>query len=483
MDYRPSKWQQEFHALTTDEALGGGCAGPGKSLALLMDPMAQVVVEHERCRVGEIQWGRSMGWALHMRREMPRLETTIHRSKMLFLAMDPGAKYDEQRHKWTFSSGYQFTFAHCKDRDSFINHRSNDYTHLGIDEASEIEHRDIFDELSLRVRTVDPVLKNMLKVRLCSNPCATWLRQYFVEPAIEGRKILRKTIRLDDGSEVERTRIYLPARLADNPDPIFRRQYETSLRDRPYHIRASLLLGDWFCVAGSYFADIFDPQRVVIKPFKIPAGWKRFRSGDWGYKSPCVVLWWAVSPDGEMICFRELTVNGPKARELLDAHEVALRIKEIEIANGEWNHLRGCSRLTGPMDTNLWQEVGHKGPTMAHDMAAVGVYWTKASKGRRMCTQQLVKRLHQHGYNDRAGIMFFDTCIGCITTIPAIGTDPEDPEVPAKGGPDHHLDAVFYACSYNALPSGVDDIQQDDNDDIGPRERASGGRGKFRGYI
>ena len=480
--YVPSAWGREFHAMRVDEGLGGGTAGGGKSVALLADANEQILVEHERCRRGDIQWGRSTGWAIHLRREFPRLEETIHRSKSLFKAMDSGATYDGGTHKWTFTSGYQYQFGHLRDNDSYLNYRSNSYSWLGIDELGEITSKDVYDELALRVRSTDPVLSKMLKVRAVTNPCATWVRSYFVEPAIEGRKILEKTIRLGDGTEAKRTRMFLPARLSDNPNPDFRRDYEINLRAKPYHIRAALYDGDWFVIAGAYFADLWDPARVVVKPFKIPSGWKRFRSGDWGYKSPTVILWWAISPDGEMICYRELTVNGPKARELLDAHEVAQRIKEIEIANGEWNHLRNCSRLTGPMDTNLWQEVGHKGPTMAHDMAAVGVYWTKASKGRRMCTQQLVKRLHQHGYNDRAGIMFFDTCIGCITTIPAIGTDSEDPEVPAKGGPDHHLDAAFYACSYNALPSGNEDVQQDDNDDIGPRERASS-RSPFRGYV
>ena len=41
-----SPWGNEFHSLAVDEALGGGSAGPGKSLALLMDPSPQMVVEH-----------------------------------------------------------------------------------------------------------------------------------------------------------------------------------------------------------------------------------------------------------------------------------------------------------------------------------------------------------------------------------------------------------------------------------------------------
>lgn len=479
MKYDPSPWGREFHALDTDEALGGGSAGPGKSLALLMDPIEQAVVEHERCKVGETKWGFSRGWAMHMRREFPRLLQTIHRSKLLFPQIDPGVKWDNDTHMWTWSSGFKYQFGHLKDRDSFLNYRSSEFTHLGIDEVGEIEHKDIYDELVLRVRTTDPVLSRMRKVRVTSNPCANWVRDYFVDPAPQGRVRLRRRLRLADGTDAYRSRIFLPARLSDNPDPEFRRQYEANLRDRPPHIRAALLDGDWYVVAGAFFADIWDPSVVVIKKFQIPSGWFRFRSGDWGYKQPCVILWWVVSPEGELICYRERTFNGPKTRVSYDAWEVAQQIKDIEMSAGEWNKLSDRSRLTGPMDTQLWEERGHRGPTMADDMARAGVYWQKATKGRRQAAQQIVKRLKTRGYNDRPGLMFFEECAKCISTVPALATDADDPEVPKKGGPDHWYDAISYACAANPLPSGREDFEAFDDDDEPAAAAVS--RGKY-GY-
>ncbi len=464
MIYAPSPWGKEFHALKTHEGFGGGSAGPGKSLVLLRDPDEQIVVEHARCVAGDIHWGHSSGWALHVRREFPRLEQTIHRSKLMFPQLDPGAKYDEQRHMWRFSSGYKFQFGHLKDNDSYLNYRSNEYTHLGIDEIGEIEHKDVYDELSLRVRSVDPVLQRMLKVRSMSNPFPNWVRDYFVDPAPHGRVILVKKIHMEDGSIEERTRIFLPARLRDNPDAIFRRQYEASLRDRPAHIRASLLNGDWYVVAGAFFSEEWDPDRCVVKPFRIPAGWRKFRSGDWGYKEECVILWWAVDPEGNMICYRELTLNGRKAKKRYDAIDVADKIKEVEIKAGEWNVTRNCSRLNGWMDTQLWEERGHRGPTMADDMAARGVYWQKATKGRAQAAQQFIKRLNERGVNGEPGIMFFENVRGCITTIPAIGTDQAEPEKPAEGGPDHWWAAVSYAVSANPLPTDEKSIHVVDDD-------------------
>lgn len=472
MRYEPSPWGQEYHSLRCDEALGGGSAGPGKSMVLVNDSNEQIVVQHARCAAGEFGWGKAPGWTLHLRREFPRLEETIHRSKMLFPALDPGVKWHHDSHKWVFSSGYQYSFGHLKDTDSYLNYRSKQYTKLKIDEAGEIEHADIYHELAARVRTSDPVLAKMLGVRCMSNPTPNWLREYFVDPAPQGRKILRKRIGLADGSHGYRTRIFLPARLSDNPDPAFRAQYELNLRDKPAHIRAALLDGDWYVVAGAFFADLWDPARVVIKPFRIPENCRRFRSGDWGYKEPCVILWWAVLPDRELICYRERTYNG-KGQPKMDAHEVAQAIKETEKSAGEWNKLKDCSRLSGPMDTQLWEERGHRGPTMADDMARVGVYWVKATKGRKQAAQLMIRRLGERGYNDRPGVMFLETCTKSIQTIPAIGTDPVDPEKPADGGPDHWWAATAYALSYNASPANQNAgaIDPDEEEDEAPRSR------------
>ncbi len=333
-----------------------------------------------------------------------------------------------------------------------------------------------------RVRTTDPVLRKMLKVRAMSNPFPNWVRDYFVEPNPAGGEILIKRVRLASGKTRDRSRIFLPAKLSDNPDAHFREDYEANLRGQPEHIKRAQLDGDWFVVPGAYFSDLWEPERIVIDPFRLPSGWLRFRSGDWGYKQECVILWWAVNPEGDLICYREKTFNGAKAKKRFDAGEVAREIRDIEQAAGEWNNLRKSSRLTGWMDTQLWEERGRKGPTMADDMAREGVYWQKATKGRRSAAQQLVRRLGQRGYNGRAGIQFFRSCGKCISTIPSLPTDETDPEVPAKGGQDHWYDAVSYACAANPVPSGQEDRNPIDDvweDRPPPVSRGSFGYGGF----
>lgn len=183
--------------------LGGGAAGPGKSLTLLWDPIVtQAVIEHARafggallnelpewardlCRRFPIRPGESEGHALHLRRSMPQLLENIDRSQRMFKKFDPDADYSKEHHCWTFSSGYKFTFGHCREKDSHENYLSKQYTHLGFDEAYQFEEYQ-YEELDGRVRSADPVLKLLMRTRAMSNPAPGWLKDRFVTPEPKG---------------------------------------------------------------------------------------------------------------------------------------------------------------------------------------------------------------------------------------------------------------------------------------------------------
>jgi len=478
--YDPSPFQQEFHLCPANEILIGGSAGPGKSLSLLMDPIiTQLYSEHERWLRKEIS--SSIGWAIHFRREFPRLEQTIERSHRLFRTIDPGAKYDSQRHMWTFSCGYKFQFGHMKNLEDRFNYLSNEYTHIAWDELFEFEQEQ-YEYVNTRLRTADHVLQRKLRIVAATNPAGNWVRDYFVAPARQGRVLLTKKILLDDGTTESRARIFIPATLKDNPDPEFRRRYEIELQDKPAHIRQALLYGDWYVVPGAFFAEEWIPNVHVVKPFKIPSGWTRFRVMDWGYKSWCVVTWWAVDKDGDIICYRERNFKRK------DAEEVAEAIRSIEMrgdewSKDEWDRDKDCSRLSGPADNQIWEQRGTIGPSIAETMSEMGVWWEKCTKDRRAAVQQFLLRLKDRS-GERPGISFFDTCEKTITTIPARETDPNDPELPADGGDDHWLDTVLYACMYRAqIPKSDEARRRYPRDELEERRsRKNVRRGGRYGY-
>jgi len=247
---------EEYHALKVYEALGAGSAGPGKSTVLRAEPLEQIYIEHARCANRDhphhMAWGDSIGWALYMRRTRPRLEQTISFNAETLQGGRSECGVEREKGYFHVQDRIQSPVrcVHGPGRLDAVH--VSEFTLILFDELVEF-WKSSTSRSTGRLRTTDPVLKHMLKVRSMSNPVQKaetgvasrdpyWVRKRFVDPAPEGRKILKRKIIMGDGSVEYKTRIYLPATLYDNPDPVFVRQYEATLRDKPIHIQKALLL-------------------------------------------------------------------------------------------------------------------------------------------------------------------------------------------------------------------------------------------------
>lgn len=833
--YSPSRWGEIYHALPYDEVLGGGAAGPGKSLVLLMDPMQQIVVEHQRMQKGHpfhIEPGMSTGWALHLRRTIKQLEQNIIRTKRIFPIVDPGAKFDEQKTTWTFTSGYHFQFGHCQNsqdwqaylsgefcmaagqrvvmadgslraienvdageyvktlegprrvtatwatgrkpcvrvdvrhqktgdlvgtqvhptthpvllstsgqsqgpsspsssqnarkalwseyvwqdyesllcgrpespvkrvslvseesageaycdslqgrlplreltvpvvlheqtsrqalqrlrsstgsderpearepssrtpqgdrphpqdsaedppptasdsprvvrysadlfvcgdegepldlgtpkgllvgcsssldlrdeqprsgleigpgsalrsayvaspgrlslpsdvraeilRDSPAQERSyphfysgesrsrsedvhtgiatirfdgwhetydltvdganhyisesglvNAQTHIGYDElVTFLEEQ--YENINLRLRSTDPVLRKMLRIRAMTNPMVIrdsgenysidpyWVRKRFVDPAPKGGVVLEERTKRSTGQVVVKTRFYSHATLYDNPDPEFVQQYEAKLLFAKPHIRAAMLHGNWYVTAGSFFGDEWNERMHVIRPHFIPPEWPRFRSMDWGYKKPGCVQWYAMDPDENLICEREMMFQGQTARQ------VAERVKKAEMGMKLWKD--GRSQITGPADTQLWEKRGDEGLSKAEEFAAAGIQWVPADKrSRSRNAERVSERLKDHDSGTAMpGLVFFDTCKDIVKMLPTIQTDKDDPDTPQDGGNDHSFDTLMYACAFASRGRvGIPRLGRKEDDEYGDEseDKPEASRGNSWGY-
>lgn len=467
-----------YHSRTEDEVLGAGSAGPGKTFVLIHDFLAQLQVEHERCLLPKNHehyhpMGSSVGWALYLRRTTPRLEHSIALSHRIFPQVDPGAKWvGAPKNTWTFSSGYKFQFGHCSERQDWEQYASFEFSRILWDELVEFE-KEQWDEVNGRCRSSDPIMRRMKGIRAMSNPVRgltkndnitisdpQWVRKYFVEPWPEGKRPIRRPLRENGKLLGYHTRLYLPATLDDNPNKEFVEDYKRTLLGKPEHIRQALLYGNWWVTAGSFYGTVWSERLHVCKPFRIPKDWPRFRSMDWGFKVPGCIHWWAMDPDGNIYCERELTFQ-----EKTDA-EVAQMVREIEKDAKLWDF--DGSMITGPADTQLWEKRGDSGKSKAEVFAEHGINWTKADKlSRESNAERLIKRFKDIR-GGTPGIVFFSTCKRAITTIPGIQTDHKNPNCPADGGEDHWHDSVLYACSYASR--GDARLSRIDDDDWGSSE-------------
>jgi hypothetical protein len=484
--YKPSAWGGVFSQLPHNEALGGGSAGPGKTMCLLMEPMQQILVEHQRCAEPEHTyhqpWGSSSGHAIFLRRTHPMLADVIKRAHRLFRAVDPAVKWNENKSTFTFRSGYVYQFGHCHDKTDWENYLGFEFTIILWDELITFEEEQ-YDQVNSRLRSFDPVLRKMLKIRAMSNPMMqrkkgdnfsvsnpNWVRTRFIDPAPVGKVTLVKKIRMDDGSTERWTSIYMPALLSDNPDPEFRRMYEINLQQKKPHIRQALLRGDWYTTEGSFFAEEWNPQLHICKPFDIPKEWPKWRSMDWGFKLPGCIHWWTMDEDENVFCVDEMKFQGQTDEE------VAERIVQKEVSLG-WSKGKR-STLTGPADTQLWEQRGDTSKTKAQAMADKGVYWCKADKRSRLHNAELLtKRLKDHHDGTTTpGIVFFDRCKEILKLMPAIQTSDKNSEEPADGNDDHPFDSTLYSMAYASNgKSGLGWVETDEEDER-REERKNRGR-------
>lgn len=480
------------------------------SMVLLTDPLEQVWVEHTRCQQGDIpeqfpgdvkaaikenplRWGYSEGWALHLRRTLTRLGETIERAHRMFPLIDPDVDWNEKKSMFTFSSGFKYQFGHCKDRNDYTNYLGQQYTHISFDELIEFMKKQ-YDFICSRNRTGDPVLRLMLKKRSMSNPKMAdakgenieiddpgWVKRYFVDPAPEGNKILRKRLVLKSGEVAYHRRLYLPATLYDNPDKEFVRQYEIELRSKPKHIQECYLFGRWDSVIGSFFEDSWNPDIHRCRPFKIPTHWPIFRSLDWGYVTHGNLGYYALDPTLDTLYkFWECTFQKKRVADF-----VKTIMRPFEEANKLWNPFSG-SLIYGPADTQIWEERGETALSKYQEFVQNGVDWCYADKRSREDNAQRVhERLASHeNFSRPPKLIIFENCKSTLQVLPAMQTDVNKPTEPAKGGFDHPYDETSYACAYIHgriidPPNYKGRVVEKDDDE--PKDEARGSFGYWQG--
>jgi hypothetical protein len=217
---------------------------------------------------------------------------------------------------------------------------------------------------------------------------------------------------------------------------------ELRMLNLPPHIQRAYLYGDWYTNVGAFFGEAWQVSKHTCRPFDVPRNWRHFRSMDWGFKTNGCVSWWALDPDNKLYCHRELMFKGKHP------DEVAKDIPEFEKSAGLAKH--GASLISGPADTQLWEERGDRGVSKAEEFARCGVRWEPANKkSRQRNAERLMFRLQDKGHEGGTGIVFSQTCRDFCANIAQIMPDPDNPNEPDSGYPDDHsFDAALYAIEY-----------------------------------
>jgi hypothetical protein len=443
--YTPQPRQQLLHATTARQIFYGGAAGGGKTKSLRWDAIAFAL--RNPGFVGAI-----------FRRTMPQLRQNHIEQIKQELPQEVGS-FSETRNTFEFSNGSRLIFKHlerdadCEDIQGWELHWA------GVDEASQCTAYMLgYIKTRLRLgewKPQDPEdAKRLPRLVLASNPGGqshNYLKQLFIETAPPETIFHDPSTRdPEDPNDKGWTSIYIPARMADNR--FIESSYRAQFSNIPEWQAKQLRDGDWDVVPGAFF-ECWGPKNI-LRPFKVPDYWPRFRSLDWGFATPFSIAEWAIS-DGEEIPGGVWDAAG-NHRDSLPADAI---VRVWEWYGGKNGYGRGNVGVRTPAeavaaqvmqmrpdvkvaytvaDESMWRT--DSGPSAAEKFRKKGMPLRPAERERIPGWQEMYGRIDE-------GLLFATTdCEAFIRCIPSIQADPAKPEDVLKEGEDHPADEARYAC-------------------------------------
>jgi hypothetical protein len=409
------------------EVLYEGTRGGGKTEALLMDFYKDV---------GK---GHGADWqGILFRREFRELEDVVIKSKRLFGILCPDAKFFESQsaYKWVFPDGEVLKFRHAKSENDYWSYHGHEIPWQGYEELTNWADDGFYMSMVSCCRTTNPNIHK--RRRSTCNPYGAghhWVKQRFIVPAENcvphgeaGRMICRIHSTLLENKHI----------MDNDPD------YIKNLNDiTNENKRKAWLEGSWDIVSGSFFGDVWDTNKHVIKPFPIPEHWMRFRAFDWGSAAPFSVLWFCVSdgetmadgrhyPAGALIIYREWYGANDENKGLkLTVEQVAEGIKEREY-----------EKITYSVaDPAIWKQDG--GESQEERFSMCGVYFDRADNSRVAGWDSMRSRFIGE---DAPMLYTFSTNRKFIENIPVLLHDDKNMEDVDTTMNDHDADACRYGC-------------------------------------
>lgn len=422
--------QTDFLGASEREVLYGGSAGGGKSYAMLADPLHGL--NHPNFS------------GLLVRHTTEELRELIQKSQELYPRAVPGIKWSERKSQWTSPQGGRLWMSYLDKDTDVTRYQGQAFNWIGFDELTQWASPYAWDYMRSRLRSAHSN-EIGLYMRATTNPGGnghSWVKKMFIDPGASSKAFWAthvesgETIRFPKGHSKEGQplfkRRFIPASLFDNPYLAESGDYEAMLLSLPEHQRKQLLEGNWDVNEGAAFPE-FDRKIHVIEQFDIPESWTRFRACDYGYGSYTGVVWFAVSPDEQLIVYREMYNSKVTASDLADL------ILEAEASDGGIRY--------GVLDSSLWHNRGDTGPSLAEQMIHKGCRWRPSdrSRGSRIAGKnEIHRRLQVDDFTEKPRIVFMNNCTNIIAQLPSIPLDKRNLEDVDTNAEDHLYDALRY---------------------------------------
>jgi hypothetical protein len=440
--WRPQPGPQErFINATEFEVVYGSARGGGKTDAALGD------FAWHAARYGEAAQG------LMVRRTRASLDKTIRRARQIY--PKDGAKWIRSRSCFEWPSGACLSFRHLANDNDAELYQGHDYTRVYVEELTQFPKPEPVDKLKATLRSAEGAPCYFRATCNPGGPGHTWVKQRYIEAGTE--RVVEAIKNPLGGPDFETDRLFIPAKLKDNPaliarDPTYAMRLATSGSEM---LVRAWLEGDWSVIMGAFFRGW--SGRNIVEPFEVPKHWTRFLSFDWGLAAPFSVGWWAVVsetvnlpscrlPRGALVRYREWYGAGADGK--------GLGLTAMEVAQGILARQSGADKAEGVADPSIFARSA-TGVPIAEVMRENGITFRPADNTRvgKLGAISGWNQVRQRIIGNEVGPMLvvFDTCRDFIRTIPAQQHDPLRPEDLDTKGEDHIADETRYACMSRPL--------------------------------
>jgi hypothetical protein len=294
--YKPYPMQSRFHASPKKYRLLGGAAGPGKTLALIMDHMQSCVEFSDPEEAKQVH-------TLLLRRTFPKLQATVITRFREKIPKELYLHYNEQKSVVTWKNGATTNFGSMQHEHNAWDWQGQWYK-IDYDEICEFT---FLQWMATSAWNRCPVSQYATKGG-AGNPFgigAGWTKSIFIDkkPCDEMDDNQRKQYNANDYE-------YFPCTYLDNPVYANDPEFLKNLEQYPAALRDALKYGKWG-VVGGYFSgawdeaeNVYDPSEFVMKPW-----YPRWMSGDWGFEHNATTYWHCIDDLGVIRTYREYVTN------------------------------------------------------------------------------------------------------------------------------------------------------------------------------
>jgi len=419
----PTDRQKEFFkALDTHKyTLYGGAKGGGKSYilrwALIRQLIKWAMQGHKFVRAGlfcEDYPSLKDRQITKIQKEFPQWLGTLSDSSIEGMSFRLNANY---------GSG----IIALRNLDDVSKYASSEFAMIAVDELTK-NKRNVFDNFRSIMRW--PGIEDT-KFIGGTNPGQighNWVKKLFID----------RQFGIDD--PLENQVAFVKSLPTDNPHNA--KSYLEDLKRLPEKLRKAYWEGDWNIFEGQYFSE-WIPDKHVVKPFPIPATFRRFGAYDHGRARPACFQWFAIDYDGDAWCYRELYVNQEDGSPRWEAEHIAKEAYRItEQANETLEYVVADSAIfsktgTGETIAEIFQRcgVGKETGYIKHLIP---------STKDRIAGWAILHQYLYHDANTQPKLKFFENCYNSIRTIPQLIYDESKPEDLDSDGEDHAADSTRY---------------------------------------